>query len=123
MMRPPPESQRTDTLFPSTTLFRSSGKKPAKAGQPTIDRSTLALKGRQNMLAVDEPRLKSLYDEALRLNPSTLTNAGATLTRVFLELSTETFLKTRTVPVPPNTERSERSNWYDFGISINKKIT
>src|SRR3546814_2015319 len=122
MMRPPPESQRTDTLFPSTTLFRSSGKKPAKAGQPTIDRSTLALKGRQNMLAVDEPRLNSLYDEALRLNPSTLTNAGALLTRVFLELSTEHFLKTMKVPVPPKHERSGRSHWSDFGISLKEKI-
>src|SRR3546814_12079180 len=25
MIRPPPRSTRTDTLFPSTTLFRSSG--------------------------------------------------------------------------------------------------
>src|SRR3546814_18086968 len=40
----------------------ASGKKPAKAGQPTIDRSTLALKRRQHMLAVDTPRLNSLYD-------------------------------------------------------------
>src|SRR3546814_3895520 len=79
-----------------------------------MDRSTLALKGRQNMLAVDEPRLNSLYDEALRLNPSTLTNAGALLTRVFLELSPEHFLTTLKVPVPPQHERSGRSHWSDF---------
>src|SRR3546814_2587126 len=74
------------------------------------------------MLAVDEPRLNSLYDEALRLNPSTLTNAGALLTRVFLELSTEHFLKTMKVPVPPKHERSGRSHWSDFGISLKEKI-
>src|SRR3546814_14905856 len=74
------------------------------------------------MLAVDEPRLNSLYDEALRLNPSTLTNAGALLTRVFLELSTEHFFKTMKVPVPPKHERSGRSNWSDFGISLKEKI-
>src|SRR3546814_19557954 len=74
------------------------------------------------MLAVDEPRLNSLYDEALRLNPSTLTNAGALLTRVFLELSTEHFLKTMKVTVPPKNERSGRSHWSDFGISLKEKI-
>src|SRR3546814_14127450 len=74
------------------------------------------------MLAVDEPRLNSLYDEALRLNPSTLTNAGALLTRVFLELSTEHFLKTMKVHVPPTHERSGRSHWSDLGVSLKEKI-
>src|SRR3546814_19476717 len=74
------------------------------------------------MLAVDEPRLNSLYDEALRLNPSTLPNAGALLTRVFLELSTEHFPKTMKVPVPPQHERSGRSHWSAFGLSLNEKI-
>src|SRR5881628_3978892 len=33
MIRPPPRSTRQSTLFPYTTLFRSSGS-PAPAGQP-----------------------------------------------------------------------------------------
>src|SRR3546814_13077937 len=46
----------------------------------------------------------------------------ALLTRVFLELSTEHFLKTMKVPVPRKHERSGRSHWSDFGISIKEKI-
>src|SRR3546814_5798635 len=44
------------------------------------------------------------------------------MTRVFLELSTEHFLKTMKVPVPPKHERSGRSHWSDFGISLKEKI-
>src|SRR3546814_5335197 len=32
MIRRPPRSTRTDTLFPYTTLFRSAGSRPATAG-------------------------------------------------------------------------------------------
>src|SRR3546814_18343543 len=32
MIRPPPRSTRTDTLFPETTLFRSKGWKADEAG-------------------------------------------------------------------------------------------
>src|SRR3546814_18188019 len=34
MKRPPPRSTRTDTLFPSPTLFRSADGRPARAGVP-----------------------------------------------------------------------------------------
>src|SRR3546814_6240141 len=34
MIRRPPRSTRTDTLFPYTTLFRSCGHHPAGAAQP-----------------------------------------------------------------------------------------
>src|SRR3546814_4433633 len=39
MIRRPPRSTRTDTLFPYTTLFRSRGRSPA--GQRNVDRRTL----------------------------------------------------------------------------------
>src|SRR3546814_17724218 len=38
MIRRPPRSTRTDTLFPYTTLFRS----PAKHSPPTSDKTTTA---------------------------------------------------------------------------------
>src|SRR3546814_11444413 len=34
MKRPPPRSTRTDTLFPSPTLFRAADGRPARAGVP-----------------------------------------------------------------------------------------
>lgn len=97
-------------------------KKAGKAGKPSVDRITLALKGRENILAVNESRLNALYFEAQRLNPDVLTNAGALLTRVFLELSTEHFLRKMKVAIPVKHEKSGRSNWADFGITLKEKI-
>src|SRR3546814_19993156 len=37
MIRRPPRSTRTDTLFPYTTLFRSEAASEAKAGRPRSD--------------------------------------------------------------------------------------
>src|SRR3546814_2751453 len=34
MIRPPPRSTRTDTLFPYTTLFRSRGRHAERLGEP-----------------------------------------------------------------------------------------
>src|SRR3546814_3145558 len=39
MIRRPPRSTRTDTLFPYTTLFRSSMKDPANAPTEAVKRS------------------------------------------------------------------------------------
>src|SRR3546814_13505904 len=39
MLRRPPSSTRTDTLFPYTTLFRSPGRDPHAPGQEAHDRS------------------------------------------------------------------------------------
>src|SRR3546814_5487679 len=38
MIRRPPRSTRTDTLFPYTTLFRSLRGAPRRAGQPDLRR-------------------------------------------------------------------------------------
>src|SRR3546814_2253987 len=38
MIRRPPRSTRTDTLFPYTTLFRSGGTTPETGSQRTMDR-------------------------------------------------------------------------------------
>src|SRR3546814_1756056 len=42
MIRRPPRSTRTDTLFPYTTLFRSTG----PLGSPCLDRRSFAVVGR-----------------------------------------------------------------------------
>src|SRR3546814_4747829 len=39
MIRRPPRSTRTDTLFPYTTLFRSQGRSPYDAGGSLVDTS------------------------------------------------------------------------------------
>src|SRR3546814_5654388 len=43
MIRRPPRSTRTDTLFPYTTLFRSPGPVPVGGREPVVDRVELAL--------------------------------------------------------------------------------
>src|SRR3546814_17651063 len=52
MIRPPPRSTRTDTLFPYTTLFRSQRRKGQKHGRPFSflllhDGKGIAWKGRE----------------------------------------------------------------------------
>src|SRR3546814_17420650 len=49
MNRRPPQSTRTDTLFPSTTLFRSSHNAPPRPGRPYLagDGSVEELQPRQ----------------------------------------------------------------------------
>src|SRR3546814_3199767 len=37
MIRRPPRSTRTDTLFPYTTLFRSSGRRPGEMKESILD--------------------------------------------------------------------------------------
>ena len=105
------------------TIAAAAPKKVGKAGKPSVDRTSLALKGRENILVVNEPRLNNLYYEAQHLNPNVLTNAGALLTRVFLELSTEQFLRKMKVAIPTKHEKSGHSNWSDFGISLKEKIS
>src|SRR3546814_7854973 len=38
MIRPPPRSTRTDTLFPYTTLFRSHDRTAGRGGEPLVVR-------------------------------------------------------------------------------------
>src|SRR3546814_15583107 len=70
MIRRPPRSTRTDTLFPYTTLFRSrlSSPTPRIIDGDTIDFSN----GRVRVVGIDAPdddlpRLKALSSDALRL--------------------------------------------------------
>src|SRR3546814_16743649 len=47
MIRRPPRSTRTDTLFPYTTLFRSSGRRSGRISCPTPSTGSSAPSGRR----------------------------------------------------------------------------
>src|SRR3546814_4672000 len=68
MIRRPPISTRTDTLFPYTTLFRSFGGAWAlgrllKRARP--DRITLLFSGAQKSIAVGAPLAATLFPPAI----------------------------------------------------------
>src|SRR3546814_1808882 len=50
MIRRPPRSTRTDTLFPYTTLFRSIGQRPDDGTAPVRERQHRQRPGRQEAL-------------------------------------------------------------------------
>lgn len=104
----------------------AAGKTSTKASRKlaqSIDRETLAIKGRDYLLKIKDPRLSELYQEALRLQPSKLANTGGVLTRVFLELSTDHFLLAQKIPLPTEHLTKGRRAWTDIGISLKEKIT
>src|SRR3546814_3650169 len=68
MIRRPPRSTRTDTLFPYTTLFRSVAANPALLGfdpRLSFDRFVVA---RSNILAANAARRMAMV-EAPQFNP------------------------------------------------------
>src|SRR3546814_19852218 len=79
MIRRPPRSTRTDTLFPYTTLFRSGGKvrspsllarRPGRPGNGAVDRGRDALKlCRASSGMHDEPQTQA-DRKSTRLNSS-----------------------------------------------------
>src|SRR3546814_8439367 len=56
MIRRPPRSTRTDTLFPYTTLFRSTraGKRVAEVASQTLKRVALELGGKSANIILDD---------------------------------------------------------------------
>src|SRR3546814_20791243 len=76
MIRRPPRSTRTDTLFPYTTLFRSGGKYPTAArlaaavaeawGTGDADRYVV-LTGGEPMLQVDAALIDALHAEGFTI--------------------------------------------------------
>jgi hypothetical protein len=49
-------------------------------------------------------------------------NAGAVMTRVFLELSTDYFLKQKKAPIPEKHRNSGKRHWSDIGINLREKM-
>lgn len=88
----------------------------------TLERKSLALKGNAYSLNIREPRLNSLYIEALNLKTERLPNCGAILTRVFLELGTEHYLTKSKVPLPDSYTKKGKTKWSDIGIRLKDKI-
>src|SRR3546814_6066382 len=65
MIRPPPRSTRTDTLFPYTTLFRSVSHLVGQEEREQIVRERLDIRPPDHALALPSPRL-SLAEEAAK---------------------------------------------------------
>lgn len=101
-------------------------KKAPRTKPPEPDqsaRSTLALVGAGNVLRVKDKRLAELYKEARDINVATLTNSAAVLCRLFLELSTDYFLKIAKVPLPKTKPNQQPwRNWSERGLPLKTKI-
>src|SRR3546814_16684902 len=79
MIRRPPRATRTDTLFPSTTLFRSAGR------QPQIKQPTRRKQARRTEFVGQCIPVKTLVDVANHtLGEAVATRAGADLIGRFL---------------------------------------
>src|SRR3546814_1572421 len=57
MIRRPPRSTRTDTLFPYTTLFRSALSQPASGAAFTLSTNTALHGGEHCVLSIDAAKL------------------------------------------------------------------
>lgn len=98
----------------------STGTKPkGKRAKPDpLDRSTLAPTGTHDTFHVAvTQRLTTLYNESRNLLVDEFTNSAGLLLRVFLELSTEAYLKGTNEPV-----QSGYSDWSDRGIKLQDKV-
>lgn len=97
-------------------------KKMTKKVASPVDRKTLALKGKEYVIAIKEPRLNELYDEATRINPESFPNSAGALMRVFIELSTDHYLTKLKITIPKPHSDKGRKHWSDIGISLKEKI-
>lgn len=97
-------------------------KKPRKKSPSQDDRKTLALRGRDYVLSIVEPRLNELYGEATKLQPADLPNCSSILTRVIVELSTDHFLSKKRVALPAKHVNKGRKSWREKGISLEEKL-
>ncbi len=107
---------------------KSGGKeKDSKGGskKPKADslaRDTLAPKRGPKILPVVGTRLNPLYGECRKIKIHGNENAAALLLRVFIELSSEAYLKTRRVPIPQALKEKGRKRWDEFGIALATKV-
>lgn len=97
--------------------------RPAKKAQPkpsnASHRVTLAPRDKGTIFSIRDPRLSELYDEARGLDSNKFPAIGAVLVRVFLELSTDYYLKTLKIPRP---KKHQNKSWSDQSISLKDKI-
>jgi hypothetical protein len=83
----------------------------------------LALKGKEYVLSIKEPRLNELYNEATKIFPADLPNCSSILTRVIVELSTDHYLVKKKIPLPAKHISKGRTTWREKGISLEEKIS
>lgn len=96
--------------------------KPARKARHVLERRTLASRAKDFALHVAEPRLNQIYGEACKLSAEQHPNCSGILTRVFLELSTEHFLVSKSIPMPPQLLGRGKTRWTDLGVSLSDKI-
>src|SRR3546814_19170745 len=66
MIRRPPRSTRTDTLFPYTTLFRSKGHPAAKVRDDALSRARFEFRWRDQFnLSLDPDTAEQYHDQTL----------------------------------------------------------
>lgn len=92
----------------------TKGKKPLRS---ISKRKTLAPTGSEFTFHVVEPRLRDLYREAREIDVDKFPNCSSMLVRVFLELSTEAYLKKSGASLPKG-----KNAWSDIGINLKDKI-
>lgn len=105
---------------PGSTSAAAAGatKGQKKSASNSLKRKMLIPSGGEWILKINNvARLNRIYLEGRKLDVEEYTNAAAVLLRVFIELSSEAFLKALKVPVPKGL-----SSWSDRGISLDKKI-
>lgn len=86
------------------------------------ERATLAPKYGDRTFNVPGKRLNKLYNECRLIKLEGNENAAALLLRVFLELSSEAILIEKAIALPPKHAGKGRSDWGEFGVTIEDKI-
>jgi hypothetical protein len=115
----------TGESHPDAAGSKSHPSKPPKGKghqRPILDRKYLALPRNRFPVDIDEPRLEILYEEASNLDPKYLANCGMILLRVFLELSTEHYLKTFKVPLTHKLLKDGKTQWSEIQVTLKDKI-
>ena len=102
----------------SSAIRRASSRLGEEAHR--APRQTLAPKNGAKTFHVNGDRLNSLYRECRHIQLKGNENASAFLLRVFIELSSETFLVEKKVPIPASAKG--KTNWDDFGIALSIKV-
>ena len=95
---------------------------PSRRAATDDNRSTLAPANGPRVLPVTGPRLAPLYAECRKLKVKGNENAAALLVRVFIELSSESLLKSKDVKFPKSLREKNITKWDDYKIKLFEKI-
>lgn len=97
----------------------TSGGRGTRKRKDPLQRDTLAPTKQPYLLRVSGLRMSKLYEECKALKVDKHRNAAAVLMRVFLELSTDQFIKIKGLPVPTGMAQNGKS-WDD--VKLKPKI-